>query len=473
LQTEIKLSIGNSSRNGTAFLSLSVQKRIEALVSCTCTSGPKALALYIMATGKKYTQGELNRNAVEFLSSDLPFSSGILHGYCKTSLQPAGMVNSSIVTETMHSRRYLTAYRITQDGELYGKPSIARFILLAHMLNVSLNDLNGVTNSPGGYKHGYLVAKILEAIKDGKSYSLSSIAKNIGVDIVNIVGSALYELNRLGLVDYKSLNFRNFLHSSVAGYSVAKLKDRAKLEEYLKDENKLRSDVEKLRAFNCKWEYLVCALRLGLGELDRNILSEELGKKYADGLKVQHVRKNICSIVLSTMCDLGIYEYKGFIARKTKSEAIITERGLMAFTLAYEPILLVAKDPLSEYVSAEYRKTLQEIEPIIADLFREEMERFKKTSRHLHSRMPEETDRLVMGAVRRVELDSPFRASDLIRFGMDRKYRNSISMSLHRLAKSGHIEHTGIQQYYKLVRKERSDQKEETVVENSNSQTVP
>ena len=131
--------------NRKSFLKLDEAGRIEALVSGVCNNGTKMLALYAMQKGREYINSELNAAAENLLGNALPFKGdNVLHAYCKNSLGPVGVIlEKKVVRMEICGRRLATAYEITEEGEIYGKPLIERFLLLANTINMPLNLLNG------------------------------------------------------------------------------------------------------------------------------------------------------------------------------------------------------------------------------------------------------------------------------------------------------------------------------------------
>lgn len=416
-----------------------MQERVEALTAGVANSGPKALALYAMQRGRDYTNGELNAAAETFLGQSLPFkSNGTLQQYCRWSLEPVGFaVEKKVVREHMYANRLLTAYSIIEEGEIYGKPSIERFMMLSHKLNLPLERINGATSTPGAVRRGYVVAKVLEALSDGEPTTASSLEIAINVSQIR---TQLTGLHKSGLINYKSVQCDTY-GGPERDCPTIELADREKLETYLTDDGRLRADTLKVRNGFDEWGYLRRTLALHAVELDRHSLH-----------RLAAIPKDAGSRTIPTLVMLGVYRYTNFIRGNVKSDVQITDNGLLAYELAYKPVLLVANDPISDYVFMDYKMPL---EVPILELFREELERFRTSNNKIRKKNPTiEVDSLLS----HLETNGieTFRRKDLIEIlkegGDKRNLEGTVAFLMEKMRREGIIESIGVHGYYRLAR---------------------
>lgn len=423
------------------FLELSELERIEALTSGASNSCGKALILWVMKPGREYTCGKLNGAAEAFLGRGLPFKyAGRLLQYCKQSLEPAGFVTEGRVAgEGACSGKFLTAYAVTEDADKYGKPAVARFMQLASITGISLNMINGFTASTAGIRHAYFVARTLECLSDGEKRTTSAIAEQIGAN-PSTIARTLKHLHEIGFVNYKSVSTDHY-GDSERDFSVILLKDPERLRIYKTDIAKLKEDATKIQP---TFRYLRClmdVLNLEVQELNRNLVAKRLGISEKGATKI-----------ISILVGLGVYSYRN-LSSKAKSEAEINERGLLAYELAYGPIINVARNPLSKYVFEDYRKPL-ETEGMHA-LFLEELQRFRETSNNLGHMPFSKTVGAILTIIRGSGPEC-FRArnirSMLEQVGERRKLEPLAQRVLGCLRRERQIEATERRGYYSLVR---------------------
>lgn len=408
------------------FTRLSEQDRIAALVSGINNYFGKALTLYVMRTGRQYTFDELAIEAENFLGENLPFSRRSPYTYCQDSLRPIGAVVESSVRK---KGTWVRTYAKTDDGEIYGDPSIARFLFLADRFGISMNRMNGGTNSGGKVRRGYVIAVLLEELADGERHTQKELSEATGIKDVTILGS-LNHLSKIGFIDYKSVKVDAY-GDAEKGFSVAVIKNKGKLEEYLSNEEKLRKDVRKKRERFSKFGHLTKTLQLRKEELDRQSLSSNLNIFGANA-----------STVISLLCDLGVYGYKEFAGAKIKSSVKILDKGRTALEIAYLPILKATRESDSRYAKQEYRQVLDRLSGKMDELFREERVRYVEEKQMHNQEGVDEKNRIVLHVIRK--LGTPFfRVKNVKRSleedGTDIKYR-TINKVFGRLVKDGILE---------------------------------
>ncbi|TAL48620.1 hypothetical protein EPN87_00070 [archaeon] len=406
------------------FTELSEAEKISGIVSGINNYFGKALTLYAMKIGHPYIKSELVACLETFLKEDLPFSRAIPHQYCRDSLQPIGAVTKMQVKK---GDRNVVGYAKTGDGEIYGDPSIARFLSLAEELDMSLNKMNGGTSAHyGTLRHGYVLARVLEELNDGERHTQAELSKKIGVSGKNLLNSLPY-FDKIGFITYESVKIDSW-GTSERGYSSAHLVDIGKLEYYIENPKELRKDVADKRSWFTNFGHLTRALQLKSKDITYTKLEENL--------RIPHVSSNI---IVSLLCDLGIYEYK-YIGGRKRSSVKITSNGLRAFELAYQPALRACREPDSRYVKQEYREVLENLTDLrIHEMFRQEKMRYIGEKQSHNVAEGEEKDKIVLMAAK--GLNTPvFRPrhiqEELARKGVDMK-RATINLVICRLAESG------------------------------------
>ena len=433
----------------TRFVSLSEQERAEAVFS-VCNNAAKALMLWMMKRGKEYTKEELAAKMRSFLGRKVPLElAENLRAYCRLSLEPAGLVTErqdfrKLQFGKVTGKRLVTLYAITIDGQSYAKPAIARFLLLADELDISLNNLNGATKRNGRTSSAYTIARILEVLaeRDGP-HTPHSIREKLGLAKECVVLQNIMKLASLGLVSYKGTGI------DTSKQRKAELADKDKLDRYLENGAELKSAILSCCPKFKNFDRLRGAMELRLQEIDRGILS---GAFAAANKKL---RGNEASEVVSILCRIGAYRFKGgaraIRSRAEVTEVRITEDGEFAYYSAYRPVLSVAGNPKSPYADEGYQKVLAHIKPGIRTLFRGEFSRFLQTNGRINRSDTGRNCKAVLKAARRQELEE-FRTRELM--ALLRLPMHAVNKSVRALRKSGFVEKGSTCGCWKLVRKE-------------------
>lgn len=378
------------------FIDLLEKDKIAALTSGINNRFGKALTLYAMKTGHPYTVYELAAQLETYLGEKLPFYCGRPFGYCKDSLYPIGAVLDITVRK---QDKLVRAYSKTDEGEIYGDPSIARFLLLADQLDISLSSMNRATHTSGRVRHGYVVTKILDNIIDGEIRNIANISEDIKLNSLT-VSKTLRHLRSIGFVDFDSVK-TDRLGPHESGYSSVIVSDRDKLEKYISNPEELRKAILNRKGKIQRIGYILETLKKRYEEFDSKKLSEETGFGWSD-----------CSSVVSVLCDLGIYKYKIFKGAEFMSSVKILDKGKQAFELAYDPIIKVSINPFSRYVRQEYREILDKWSSQMDNLFRREKIRYLNEKQLYSKESGEEKVRIIKSAIRNLNT-SLFRIKDV------------------------------------------------------------
>jgi len=430
------------------FLDLSEQERAEELFSAS-NSAAKALMLWVMKRGKNYTEGELDAKMQSFLRKKLPLElKGNLKAYCRYSLEPTGLVAEfqdfkKPQTSKAPVKRKVNKYEITDDGQTYAKPAIARFLLLADELGISLNNLNGATKRNGRTSNAYVIAKILEALTEQGPHKPYTIGEKLKLVQKNVVLQNIRKLASLGLVSYDGTGIDTFKPRE------AELADSDKLERYLENSEELKSAVLSIYPRFTNFGRLRTIMELRLREIGREILPNKFAAQN------KKLSKSGASEATSVLCRIGVYRFKcSGTSSKPKAEVTevkITEKGELAFQSAYRPALTVARYPRSVYVNDGYQSILARIEADVRDLFRREFVRFFRTNGRLNRRDPDEDSRAIIDVVKERGLEE-FRVRELA--ALLRIPRAALNRSVHDLRETGLIERGRGFGYWKLARED-------------------
>lgn len=284
---------------------------------------------------------------------------------------------------------------------------------------------------------GYAIARILEVLNNSGESNFATLDKKLSISTCG----QLLHLNKLGLVEYESIPIDTYSGVSAKGAATITLLDKVKLEEYIQDDNKLRQDVLSVKPKYREWGYLRRALELKEEKLDYISLSNKLGLREG----------NHSSKVISTLVKLGIYKYDHFEYRAL-SKVRITDKGRVAYALAFKPVLEIARNPNSQYEIGLYDVKVEENE--IVNLFKEELVRFEATSNYLNTKPMLETTQLTISLLRDTHKDRTFRQTDVIevlsKAGFVGDLRNKAKQVLRLLRGQNEIESAGKNGFYKL-----------------------
>lgn len=372
----------------TRFSNLSEIDRITGLVAGVNNLFGKSLALYAMRTGYPYVYHELNAKIKTFLGENLPLVRTALLRYCQNSFEPIGMV---VTNSDRKQGSWITTYTKTEDGEKYGDPSIARFILLADEMGMSLNKMNGGTVFRSKLSRSYVSARVLEELIGKEKHTVAELKRKTEINRHTISHSLNY-LKKLGFVDYKSVNIDSW-GDDQKGYSLAELVDRNKLEHYLTSPENLRQDTLKVREDFYKFNYLIRALKLGLDKITNKKLEEDT-----------KIPLSNASSIISLLCDLGIYRYVEFKGGEIMSSAKILEKGVRVFELAYYPVLRAARELNSRYVRQEYREIIDKLGNQINELFRREKMRYLNEKQLHNKEEAMEKNEIILSIIRNLNM---------------------------------------------------------------------
>jgi DNA-binding PadR family transcriptional regulator len=409
----------------------------------------KMLALYVMddkgviGERRAYTGAELQQAMEDFLGEELPAKGGsrLLYDFCENSLAPAGFVLEERVAR---KGRLVKAYSITDAGIAY-KAIIEKFLLLADHLNTPLQELNGRSGTAGKVQHGYVLAKALEILSDGEVHTDSEIARAVG-GRGRTFAVTFEHLKELGLVDYDSVK-RDVHGESESRYSIAKLIDRDKLDDYLACESKLRKDMKETCPQFDVFGILGKVLQNRQETLESNAVAEKFG-----------ISKYSARETIAALCGLGVYSYEKFNNKwLVLSNASITEEGLKCFNDVYAPVLLFAKNTDSPQASKLFERLNDSAR--VLELFESEIERYRETNVKLDVRSGDESDVLVLDTIKRLESEEfwPNAIMRLLRKdGEKRNVRISLPAVLQRLVDENEIEKVR-RGLYRRVRKESTE----------------
>jgi DNA-binding transcriptional ArsR family regulator len=405
-----------------SFVDLSVQERVEALTSGVNSTGLKAATLWSMEMGRYYTTNELATNVWRFLGTKAA-SFSIPIQYCKASLEPIGMVVKHTFTGDM-----ALAFGKTEDGLVYGHPSIARFLYVAGELDISLNSLNGDAKSPRELRHGFVVASVLELLRDGKERSVVDIARATGISI-KTVSHYLNSVVKQGLVDYERIALDSFGNSET-GYSVASLVNGQKLEYYIQNPLALRADTLTVVPYYAHWGYLERTLELRAGTLEPQSLAQRLD-----------IHKKGAASVITLFGRLGIYKHERFKGKEVQSLARVNFLGEFVFDNVYRHILAIAREPESGETMRRFSEIMQELD--VHGLFRQEIERYMREKPGGPGSTTTNNEVLSAAIAISERTDRPFRTRHVVE-ELDARgnpVKNAtIRHSLGRLVRDGHLE---------------------------------
>ena len=277
-----------------------LEERLEAILSSVNTEY-KSVTLGILLDDSWKTGNDI-RNAAEsyvnpvtnIIPSDTSFKA-----YCTFTFIPIG----AVAEERIKGRIPVSYYKLTEDGEKYGKP-IAQFSLRTAVdYKLSMYEIFGSTPSPGKTRSPFNTAKILFELEKEDNLRRVDLANECGL-IDMAVSQHLLRLKNIGFVNYDSVSGEESGWSKyewIKGKNLENIKPVCKLPTLTK---KVANKMKKLEISDC------------------NELAEVLDYKHPEDI----------SKILSGLEKQGFVKKVKFKGREFKfgekqSEASITEKG--------------------------------------------------------------------------------------------------------------------------------------------------
>ena len=277
-----------------------LEERLEAILSSVNTEY-KSVTLGFLLDDSWKTSNDI-RNAAEsyinpvtnIIPSDTSFKA-----YCTFTFIPIG----AVAEERIKGRIPVSYYKLTEDGEKYGKP-IAQFSLRTAVdYKLSMYEIFGSTPSPGKTRSPFNTAKILFELEKEDNLRRVDLVNECGLTD-SIVKQHLLRLKNIGFVNYDSVSGEESGWSKyewIKGKNLENIKPVCKLPTLTK---KVANKMKKLEISDC------------------NELAEVLDYKHPEDI----------SKILSGLEKQGFVKKVKFKGREFKfgekqSEASITEKG--------------------------------------------------------------------------------------------------------------------------------------------------
>ena len=181
-----------------------IDDRVNAILS-GINSEYKSATLGFFLNDNWKTKSDIRGNAEAYvgLVDRIP-SMSTFRSYCTATFIPIGAVAEERIKYKGRTNP-VAYYKLTEDGEKYGKP-IAQFSLKTAVdNNLSMYEIFGPTASPGETRSPLNIAKILFELEKEDNLREVDLKKKIGLDHKG-VHKHLLNLRRLGFVDYESVS---------------------------------------------------------------------------------------------------------------------------------------------------------------------------------------------------------------------------------------------------------------------------
>lgn len=176
------------------------EERLEATLSCVNTELKQATLLVLDSHPRTYI--EISKSLAAITSANLP-SPQSFSAYCNDTFLPIGfLVQERFGKGLGLSDRY---FRISKEGEEYGRPIAAFSLKYAVNHSISLYELLGQRQSAGDSRSPYNRTRIVELLSEGKD-KVKDLTERLGLTTED-VRQHLYNLKRLGVLTFDSLNF--------------------------------------------------------------------------------------------------------------------------------------------------------------------------------------------------------------------------------------------------------------------------
>lgn len=262
---------------------------------------------------------DLYRDFVFVTSGVWKSDSNLVKSYYQKSLVAVGLTAEESIL--FHgSSEYVTGFRASQGGIIYGQPVAAFLIYQSRDRDYSLGEVFRQTSTGPGQTRSVLNrVGILEALAaGGKSFQHKNIQD--GVDIGGAgIGEHLEDLRRMGFVKYRAVNTEK---EGFALYTVA--------------ENADKSSIKRVNTTSTQLTQDVLDVLFQLGIVNRVILAERLKGKYP-GTTEEVLKRNIGQ-VLSGLSQARVCEPVDITAKTVHALAEITPAGRKIVSELISPI---------------------------------------------------------------------------------------------------------------------------------------
>jgi len=308
---------------------LNHESRFEAILSSVNTEFKSVTLGYCLDESWK-SSTEMKNSYSSFLEgsgvkvpSHMNFSD-----YCHHTFHPIGLV----IEERMQRKepfKYVTSWKLSEDGISYGQPSAALAIQTANEFNTSLYKILGPTNSPGDSRSPYNRAKILmhlDNVKKARKRDLSNIST---LDESGILEHCK-NLSKIGFIEYEGQD------TEEKGWS-----------RYKWIEGKKAKDVTLLRGYHSVTLKVSELMEKTSKDWDYNEISE----------KLNYDNPSHISQVLSHLKKLNfVKRVSKFKGGEKLSEAKITEEGRRFIDIFLNPVFEALNPNVDEVCLEEFRE---------------------------------------------------------------------------------------------------------------------
>jgi hypothetical protein len=391
-----------------AFVDHTLQEKIEALVTINSLTKPLIMlamsegALLSMSKGVPYTSRDLFKAITALYGREPPFIHSTSGEVCGSSLWPINFVLKGTIRK---GKKTPTAFSLTRDAERFALPASAKILTFCNRNNIPMVKLMGNTVSHGAYRRGYAIAMILDSLSGGKVLRTSDIELAIPKTGSRAVPYTLQCLKSINLIEYEHIKQDRFSKSE-KGYAVAMLKDPEGLEQLVielkngSQKSLRRTSLHYNGRLRISSERLLLILEQRPEKLEYLSLQDQTGLKDA-----------ACNGIVSSLCQLGIYEYEGF-HHTMQSKVRITDLGMEAYREVFLPIIKVSKDP--KYADTEeFRQPYDRLgRNGMLSLIRNEEGRYVQGKLDPSNRVRSSAMRL-LDMLREKHTETPFRTSEI------------------------------------------------------------
>jgi len=315
------------------------QERFAAVFGAIGNSEAKCLTLLCLSQSP-ITGPDLHQRFIEESGAAWRSNRNTQSEYCINTLIPIGLVTQEDYI-AYGSQDYVTGFRLTEAGNLYGVPIAAYLLSESNDLDKSLLAIFGQTSKGSGETRSVVNrARILKLLSISQPLRTKDLAEHLELD-GSCVSHHLQHLTSLGLIDYSSTN------SEIKGlfkYNLVPEASRQKVQTV----ERSRTLTEEVADLAFKLKEVDCA-RLAAILKDRSHSSEK------------NLRGAV-SKILSGLAGQGILTRGIFQKGESQSQAAVTPLGRQLVDSLIVPIeeALINGSHLDDWHQLDWRKQTKE-----------------------------------------------------------------------------------------------------------------
>jgi len=272
-----------------------IDDRMNAVLSSVNTEFKSAvLGCFMDETWK--TADDIKQIADEYAAPHKAPSTSSFRGYCVNTFIPRGIAEEKVEQKGIKPISY---FRLTEEGEKYGKPLAQFFLKAAVDTGLSMQKVLGVTGSRGETRSPMNAAIILAELDKEDNLRLIDLQNRTGLKL-GILNDHMIKFSKIGFVDYESLSteergqvklkwtgrniedIKDVDRCNLLTRKVAKKMQMLEISDYhtvAENLKKPKTDVSRVLSYLEQQEFVARISDLSFGKKS-NVLIKEKGRKF-------------------------------------------------------------------------------------------------------------------------------------------------------------------------------------------------